>query len=471
MGMARESIRWFLFSLASALVGFVGLAFFSRALGARIVGIYFLFYSLLTFFNLLSNMGLQPATIKRISEGRYQDEFFTASLILRLIPFSLLSVVILLVRGPLDSYMGADLSLYLIGVLGLFQFTDLLRETLHGERKVARGGFVDFVQQFARVGAQVLFVVLGAGLLGLIYGLGIGVLAALALGLLLVDARPRLPRWDHFKSLFGFSRYSFGSALGGYVYEWAPVAIVGLFLAQRDVGIYGVAQSVAAVSLLASHGVANAIFPRVSALSARGGEREVAEIFRKGMAYSSLVVLPVFAGALVLSKEVLEVVFGADFGAGSFVLVLLLLSQVFRAWQMISVRVLEGINRPDIVFRVNLLTTGGNLLGCFILIRAFGLAGAAAAAVLTISVSLWLNTRVLKRLIPLAAPYREIAQELFAAAVMALSVLGLKALIPAKSLPTLLSLVTAGGLLYIGILLLISPEIKSKAISLIKERI
>ena len=218
MGMARESIRWFLFSLASAVVGFVGLAFFSRTLGARIVGIYFLFYSLLTFFNLLSNMGLQPATIKRISEGRDQSEFFTASLILRLIPFSLLSAIVLLARVPLDSYMGADLSFYLIGVLGLFQFTDLLRETLHGEKKVARGGFVDFVQQFFRVGAQVFLVVLGAGLLGLVYGLGIGVLAALALGLLLIDVRPRLPSWGHFKSLFEFSKYSFGNAVGGYLY-------------------------------------------------------------------------------------------------------------------------------------------------------------------------------------------------------------------------------------------------------------
>jgi O-antigen/teichoic acid export membrane protein len=470
MGMARESLRWFLFHLASALLGFLGLTYFSRTLGARVLGIYFLFFSLLSFFNLLSNLGLQPATIKRISEGRDTDELFTASLLLRLAPFTLLSSLILFSRDHLDRYMGANLSLFLVGILGLFQFADLARETLHGEKKVALGGFIDFVQQVSKIGVQVLLVLLGAGLFGLVYGLGIGIFAALLLGFLLIDARPKFPRKKHFKNLIEFSKFSFGNAVGGYVYEWAQIAIVGLLLTRVDVGIYGVSQSIAYVSILASQGVSNALFPTVSGLSVQGKKREVIRVFREGMIYSGLLVLPVFAGSLVLSEELLGTVFGREFAAGSPVLILLLLSQVFRGWQMISVRVLEGINRPDIVFRINLFTTALNVVGSFLLVYAFGLAGAAAAVVLTILLSLWLNLRALGELLLLSMPYQEWKHEVLASAILVGALLLLKEALTPIDLLDLSILMGNGALVYFAALFTVSPAIRSKVFALTKSK-
>jgi O-antigen/teichoic acid export membrane protein len=470
VGLAKESLLWFLFHLASALLGFIGLTYFSRALGARILGIYFLFFSLLSLFNLLSNLGLQPATIKRISEGRDTDEFFTASLLLRLVPFALLSSLILLSRDPLYRYMGADLSLPLVGILGLFQFADLARETLHGEKKVALGGFIDFVQQFSKIGAQVLLVLFGTGLLGLVYGLGIGVFAALLVGFLLIDARPKPPRREHFRSLIEFSKFSFGNAVGGYVYEWAQIAIIGLLLTRVDVGIYGIAQSIAYVSILASQGVSNALFPTVSGLSSRGSDREVARVFREGMIYTGLLVLPAFAGSLVLAEEVLGIVFGREFAAGALALILLLLSQVLRGWQMISVRVLEGINRPDIVFRINLLTTTVNVVGTFFLVYAFGLAGAAATVVLTILLSLWLNARALRKLILLSMPYRELGHEIFASIILVGALLLLKKVLAPVDPLDLSILVGVGAFVHFATLFAVSPGIRSKVFPLVKSK-
>ena len=98
MSIARSSVGWFTANTISAVVAFFAIIYFSRELGPKILGIYFLFSSILNVLNLFTNVGLQAATTKRISEKESASEFFTASLIIRLVPFCILSAGVFLAR-------------------------------------------------------------------------------------------------------------------------------------------------------------------------------------------------------------------------------------------------------------------------------------------------------------------------------------------------------------------------------------
>ncbi|MEE9176058.1 MAG: oligosaccharide flippase family protein [Thermodesulfobacteriota bacterium] len=467
MSIARSSIGWFTANVISSVVAFFALIYFSRELGPKVLGVYFLFNSILNVLKLFGNVGLQAATTKRISEGVDASEFFTASLIIRLVPFLILSIGVFLARSFLNSFMGAELSIFLIILLGFLQFSDLMRETLQGEKKVATSAFVDLAQVIGKVSVQVVLVVLGAGIYGLIVGLNVGFMVSIAFGIFLIDVRLCRPRREHYLSILDFSRYSFGNAIGGYLYEWADIVVIGLFLTQEFVGVYGVCWIISGVFLLSSQAVASSIFPRISELSGRGELDEIRGIFSEGLVFSSFLVIPAMVGTLILSSDLLGIVYGEDFRVGYLVLIILMLGRVFQSFQMISVRVMEGMDRPDVVFRINIVTTVLNIVGTLVLVYWIGFEGAAVATSLTIGVSFLWNTYYVLTFLDARLPYREFSFELVSAGLMGIFVWLLwNAALFSPVFNLVLSIIT-GAMLYFLVILGISRNMRLKIFTLL----
>ncbi len=471
MNLSKIGIKWFVFSIMTAVISFLGMIYFSRVLGARMLGIYFLFLSVLTVFNLFTNIGLQGATIKRISEGIQQSEIATASLMFRLGSFTLFALIIFIFKDQLDLYMGAGLSRYLILILGLTQFSDIFREILHGEQKVDIGGAYDFIQQFVRVAFQSFLTLLGFEIFGLIMGLGIGILISVLVCSRFISVSIKTPKRSHFESLFSYSKFSFGNALGGYLYEWVGILVIGFFLTQEYAGVYGVAWGLSATFLLLSHAVANSIYPRISELSTRNGKDEIAGIFSDSLMYSPLLVIPGFFGALVVTNEIFGTIYGEEFKIGYPVLIILMLARVFQSMQIISVRVIEGINQPNLVFRVNTVTTILNIFGTLLFVYLFGFIGAALGTMLTIFISFVWNTKTACRELNVKIPGQEIVLELFSAAVMGIIVFGISKKMMFSYMPNLMIAIFVGAVIYFAILLSLSERIRSKCLSILNELI
>ena len=469
MNLSKIGIKWFLFSILTAIISFLGMIYFSRALGAKMLGIYFLFLSVLTVFNLFTNIGLQGATIKRISEGTQQSEIATASLMFRLGSFTLFALIILIFEDQLDLYMGAGLSRYLIMILGLTQFSDIFREILHGEQKVDIGGAYDFIQQLTRVAFQSFLTFLGFEIFGMIMGLGIGILISVLVCSRFIDVSIKTPKRSHFESLFSYSKFSFGNALGGYLYEWVGILVIGFFLTQEYAGVYGVAWGLSAIFLLLSHAVANSIYPRISELSTWNRRDEIAGIFSESLIFSPLLVIPGFIGSLVVTNEIFGTIYGEEFKIGYPLLIILMLARVFQSMQIISVRTIEGMNMPNLVFRVNTTTTVINILGTFLLVYFIGFIGAAVGTMLTIFVSFIWNTRTACRELNLKIPVREVALELFSAAVMGVVVFGISRKLTFSYMPNLILAILLGAIIYFVVLLLLSRFFRSRCLFILSE--
>ena len=126
---------------------------------------------------------------------------------------------------------------------------------------------------------------------------------------------------------------------------------------------------------------------------------------------------------------------------------------------------LNGLNRPDLAFRVNgifvVLNVGLNLL----LIWQFGIEGAAVATALSVAVTLVLAYYSLSRLITFELPVAQIARQFIAAVAMGVVVLTARGLVESAGIvgqnaTLVVSLVGLGVGVYFLVLFAISREFR-----------
>jgi len=151
------------------------------------------------------------------------------------------------------------------------------------------------------------------------------------------------------------------------------------------------------------------------------------------------------------------------------VLIILMIARLFQSMQIISVRVIEGINQPNLVFRVNTATTILNIFGTLLFVYLFGFIGAALGTMLTILVSFTWNTKTACRELNAKIPGKEIVLELFSAAVMGIMVFGISKYLMFSYMPNLIIAIFVGAVIYFAILLSLSERIRSKCLSILNE--
>ena len=78
----RQSIVSLIWQIAFTFIGFLSTIYFAHAVGAGVLGAYFLFVAYLSTISLMTDGGFGSAAIKRLSEGEEQDTYFSAFFVL-----------------------------------------------------------------------------------------------------------------------------------------------------------------------------------------------------------------------------------------------------------------------------------------------------------------------------------------------------------------------------------------------------
>lgn len=447
---------WFLANLISAIINFFAVVFFSRTLGAAVFGIYILFFTTVQVLNFLGNGGISTATIKRISEGNSSPSLLGTSLFMRTVLLIILSCGILIYRSQLSDYLNGDYAYPLIIILFLLQFSDLFREVLQGFHRVGTSAIIDLVQQVGKVGFQVGLI--GYGVFGLIIGLIIGVIMSIGCGYSLIRIKISFPQRSDFLLLFKFSKFAYGNALGGLVYDWIGILAIGFFVGSAVAAIYSVCWSISVMVLLFSQAIASTLLPHISSFSVKENVEDVRKILGSSLSYSSFLAIPSFFGVMAIGNSLLSIVYGNEFTVGASTLIILMATRVIQSFQMVITRTLEGIDRPDVEFKITIVTLMINIMMMIALIPYYGAIGAAVSAFVTILVSLILNAFALNRFIPLFIT-STIIWIIGGSIIMEAGIIIFKYLYPVTSLGTLICVILVGMLIY-GAILIFNSEIR-----------
>ena len=467
MTIQRSSITVFSSQIAFTIAGFLATMYFAHVLGAKILGMYFLFMTVVEILSLFMDAGLGAGTVKRISEGKEKSEFFTASLFMHTFTLGLALIPIYIFKDYLNNYIGADVLFFLILALAMLRYSYLFKAVLAGEKKVGTSSIISLIAQLARIGFQVLLVILGFELFGLLGGFCVGIFISIPLGIYLIEVKIKKPRIYHIKSIFSFSKYAFGIGFGEYLYQWMDLMVIGLFLPKMYAGVYGACWVFSSIAVFATSAIASTLFPYVSEWSANNKTKEIENAFKEGITYSLILAIPIFAGMLILSKDLLYYAYGSSFAIGWLVLIILTAARLIETVQTIIRQVLSGMDRPDLVFRITCVIIALNLVANFVLVYTIGFVGAAIATLLTIIVSLALGLGYIKGAISISMPWTEIKDEVVSAIIM-----GVVVLLLAHYLSGLLSLVVCvvvGAVVYFVILLSMNKKIRDRLFSLVSD--
>lgn len=458
MDLTRSSLKIFCIDVIATGLGFLGIAFFSRKLGASTMGSFFLFQALLGMLSVPADFGLRGAAEKRISEKENnQGSYLSSALILKIIPMSLLATVLILFHGIVNNYLGAHLAYFLVIGLILQEGSMLSIMVLNGELRVGETAILRLIRQGAWVIIGYAFVYIGIEILGLVIGLLSGLAIMLIVGWYKVNVEIDKPSLYHLKELVDYSRYNVVSSVGGYFYDWIDIIVIGLFLSQSHVGAYEVAWRISGVVMLSSRSIAEVIFPQVSRWNAEGSTNKIETLINNALAPSLILVIPSLFGAFLLSKDILRFFFGPEFAVAWLVLIILMGEKIIQSIHIILGRALQAMDRPDLAAYATITSIIINIILNIVFVIKWGIVGVASATFISFSINAILHAVFLSKFVNIRIPLYKIGWCIISSAAMALILFIANIFVEINNSYYVIGMVLFGGVLYFGFIYMYPP--------------
>ena len=461
MNLARASSLLFGVELLNTVIGFLGTVYFARELGATLLGIFFLFEATLYTMATVVDFGLRGAVEKRISAGEDPGKMFGAAVVMKLVLIVVVSLAVLAIREPLAAYVGADLALELIGVVIAFELSMLVIHVLQGELRVAQTAILHFLRSLTFVVVAVALLQYGYGVQAMVYALLVSYTVLLVGASLRVSTPLSWPGKYHIKSLFDYAKFNGIWGLGGHVYNWMDVIIIGVFLSQAAVGAYELAWRLTTTAIMFSTVFARVLFPQLSAWQADGATEKVSNLISDAMTTSLLLIVPSVVGVALIGREILGVIFGLEYTIAAAAFLVLMVEKLPQAVNLVFDKAIQAFDRPKYGAIATVVSLSMNIVLNLLLVPRYGLVGAALATLLSVTVNTVLLGYYLGRLTTVTFPVRDVGWTVLAALVMGGALLGLTRVLNVDTPVTLLAAVALSAVVY-GAGVLAAPSLRVK---------
>lgn len=444
--------------------GFVATVYFARELGESVLGKYALVLALVTWLGVIGEGGLSKAINKRLSEGEDQAAIIGAAIVTLGGLFVISTAGVLVTGSLIDRYIGASVAWFVVILLGANLVSTLTNAALQGKHLVHVSGVLSASERMLRTVAQVLFVVVGFGLAGMLLGYTVSSLAATVLGLVYLGVRPSMPTREHVASLFEFAKYAWLGNISNRAYNSLDVAVLGLFVSPGLIGIYSVAWSITMFLNIFGNALEGTLFPEMSKTATGRGSEAVRGLTEQALQFAGLITIPGLIGGLVVGDRLLRI-YGRSFEEGSSVLAILMGAALMYAYVRQLRNALNAINRPELAFRVNAVFISINAVLNIVLVWRFGWLGAAVATLISSGVGSALAHWYVQSEVGISFPLRAIGRQGVAALAMGGVVSALRHLLesnwdPQSNIVFVGILVSVGAVVYFGILAAIWPAFR-----------
>jgi O-antigen/teichoic acid export membrane protein len=459
----RASLALFGSRVTAQLLGFLGVVYFARELGAGGLGIYFTFVTVVSVTSVFAKFGLPGALVKRMNQSSTPSErgaYLTGALCLLVPPLVVTAGLMLAFGDRLSDYVGLSaVAPVVVAGVAVGVASTMLLSALRGEARLTLTAGVELFGQIARLTASIALLAVGFEAAALVFGSILAGVARSALSGYLLDTTLAVPSWETVTSLFDFSKYTVGMNVSGLAYNWADTLVLAAVASKADVGVYETAWMVSVVTLLAARAIGVSLAPTVTRWHEDGDTERIEQAFSTGITFGLLLVVPAVVGAAVVGDEVLATLYGFD--RGGTVLLLLLVGQLAAAVKNITQNTLFGIDRPEHVFWTNVATLAANVALNLLLIPRYGMYGAAAATASTATVAAVSQYGYLRRYLTPRVDLELLGWQVAAALAMGLVVAVLAEPVPLGSEVWLVALVAFGAVVYAGGLLT-NPDLRGR---------
>jgi len=383
----RQTLLSFGSLIAVTGLGYISTFYFAHYLGPAVLGSFFLFLAYYGIFDLIGDGGFGGAAVKRISEGKSQNEYYSAFIILRIILLCLSILVFIIISPALSGIQENGLLVWLIIALIAGTVYSIIGGNLYGTAQVGILQVSNLINTIVKNVVQILAVFIGFGLGGLVFGFIAGMMASVVLNLkYLLLTFTKCDR-SHFQGLVSFSIWTFLSSGGALIFTYADTILIGQFMTETDVGIYRVAFQLASVASFMAIALHTVLYPRISRWHAENNITMIEQALTRSFTYSLFLAIPITAGGILLADKLLYYFYSASFESGASVLPILLFIQIVNIFLYLQTMCLNAMDRPKVSFYITAISAVLNVLLNILLIPIMGIWGAAIATLATLSMN------------------------------------------------------------------------------------
>ncbi|MDV0446441.1 lipid II flippase MurJ [Methanosarcinaceae archaeon Ag5] len=451
-------------------IGFLSTIYFTRTVDPSIVGVYFLFFSYNALFYLFSESGIGEAGVKLISEGRTKNEYYSASMVLRLV-YLMLVVALLLISSvlfPESTIVKTGILWWIIAALLIDYFYNSRIYAAYSDGKVNAFQVSLFLNTAVRSLFQIVFVWLGYHSFGLMGGFLAGMIAAAVFAQFYTSLKLVTFSKDIFKRLLTYAVLIFLVMSCYLVYQNIDVVFIGEYLGETEAGIYRIVYQFSMLAGLAAISMKAVLYPKFSAWNENGQIKEITIGLQVGTNISLMLAIPIFFSFLVLGSDFISLFYGAAYMPGVVPLYLLSFIQVITVFMYLQGICLNAVSHPKFAFLSIAAGILANIVLNAVLIPDYGMEGAAIATIIAMTLNSVLSYLFLKKVIPVSYNWKSAAKMVAASLIMCAFLLTVTYFIPVSNIPWLLVVFTAGGLLYGLILLKIDKPVHDEVASMVK---
>ena len=456
----RQSILSLAGQIGFTFIAFLSTMYFSHVLGAEILGAYFLFLSYIGIVNIVGDGGFGAAAIKRISEGKEPNKYFTAFLLIKIIFASLVILLLSQLRWIFVDLDAGGLFDWLLISIGVFAIQSIVSAGIMGRGKVGVSATTGFINNISRVFVQVIAVFLGFEIVGLVGGLIFGIVIGIILNLRFFDLKLSRFGLRHLKSLSTFSFWVFLTSSGAMIYLHTDRILLGYFLGTAEVGIYQITIQLASIGTFTTSSLISVLWPKVSRWNANQEFELIEKSFSKAITYSLILALPMLIGSVLLGDRILYFFYGAEFARGNIVFMIILIVQIVNVFNMFFTTYLSAMDRQKDAFKVTAAAAMSNVILNLLLIPMIGMEGAAIATLASMSISAVFAYYIIKNIINIKVEVDSLINILKASCVMGVIVGIYCLLFPLDGILLLLIPISIGGVVYAVLILKFDKNVR-----------
>ncbi|MCX2745866.1 flippase [Mangrovivirga sp. M17] len=394
--------------VAMTLFGLASFLLLIRLLPKYDYGIWVLFVSITSIFEVIRNGFIRNPLVKHITSHEEEDHsmIYSASWILNLLYSILIALLILVFRFSLESVWNAAglsevLIVYVVTNFLLIPFSQF--EYINQSNFDFRGTFWIY---FTKQGFFFLYVLYcwfyypEVTLLNLAIAQAAGVFVAAGIGFIFtkpfIKNRVRFSfKW--FGDLFHFGKYTLGTNISTMLFKNTDKWMLGSMMSPAMVALYEPAVKISSLVEIPTMSIATILFPQASKRIREQGEQAVAPLYEKSVGLILALIIPLVIFVLIFPHFVIKILAGAEYVETAFVVQVTIFYALVEPFARQFGIVMDATGKPKIGFYFIVFSAILNVVFNYIFITYYGLVGAAYGTLSSLLIGLIINQVYLSR--------------------------------------------------------------------------
>ncbi len=393
------SVVTFILKITGMLLGYIVILIISKKYGAEGVGVYSLVLSLMTFFAMISTLGMNISILRFVGQFNRENERYKLKLVYRyalqfVLPLSIFFGIFLYMLADFLSeniFHNSEYKPALKFIAFILPFLTLLNISVEFIRGLKELKISEFLRSVGRPIVNILLLST-AGLYIVnkifpVYTLGVGIVISSMFSYFFIQRKIKYlkknKKNDNIFSQKEFFITSFPmmiSAVASFMMGNISLVMLEIFSSTKDVGIYSVVFKLATLISLVLVVVNTISAPKFSELYWQEKYDELQKIITQStllIFFSSVII----ALILIVFRKSILALFGDEFIVGSYPLIVLIIAQLINSVTG-SVSILLNMSGNQKVLRnILLVTTVLSIVSSYFLVVNYGVDGAAYSVV------------------------------------------------------------------------------------------